>query len=177
MSKPTRSRLPTRLLARPRRLKTVVALLPLGAVLLAGCGGSSSSGKPDPASASKATATVIEKTVPGYGTVLAASSGKTLYVFSTDPAGGSHCSGSCATKWKPLTEQGKPTGGPGVNASLLSTFKRSDGTVQVLYNKRALYTYTVPGATAGAGVTADGGTWYLVSPSGQAIKPSGSGYY
>jgi predicted lipoprotein with Yx(FWY)xxD motif len=177
MLRPTRGRLPTRPLARPRRLPIAVVLVVLGALVPAGCGGSSSSGKSDPAGASGATATVMEKTVPGYGTVLSASSGKTLYVFSTDPAGGSHCSGSCATKWKPLTEQGKPTAGPGVNASLLSTFKRSDGTVQVLYNKHALYTYTVPGATAGAGVTADGGTWYLVAPSGQAIKPTGSGYY
>jgi predicted lipoprotein with Yx(FWY)xxD motif len=177
MFKPTRGRVRTRPLATMRRLPTAVVAVALGALVLAGCGGSSSSGSSGGSTVSSSTATVTSKNVPGYGTVLSTSSGKTLYVLSTDPKGGSKCAATCVSKWKPLTPQGKPTAGPGVSSSLLSTFKRSDGTTQVLYNGHALYTYTVPGATAGAGVTADGGTWYLVSPSGQAIKPTGSGYY
>jgi hypothetical protein len=60
---------------------------------------------------------------------------------------------------------------------MLSTFKRKDGSVQVLYNGRALYTHS--GGTAGsvAGTASDGGIWYLVSPSGKPITSTNGGGY
>lgn len=139
-------------------------------------GGSSSGGNPSGGTASS-KATVVTKTVPGYGTVLATSSGKPLYLLTADPAGSSKCTGSCSSTWPPLTVQGKPTAGSGVSASLLSTFKRSDGKLQVLYNGHALYTYTGPSAASGAGMASYGGIWYLVSPAGKAIKSTASGGY
>ena len=58
---------------------------------------------------------------------------------------------------------------------MLSTFKRTDGTTQVTYNGHALYTRPGLSATAAAGTAANGGIWYLVSPSGKPItKTSGS---
>ncbi len=115
--------------------------------------------------------------ISGYGTALVTASGKSVYLLSTDPAGSSKCAGACAKTWIPVTVSGSPSGGSGVDSSKLSSFKRSDGTTQVLYDKHALYTYSGQGATSGEGQAADGGVWYLVSPSGSAIKKSSSGGY
>lgn len=155
------------------------SLLPL-AMIVAGCGGGSSSGDETAATAASATAaaaTVATRTVVGYGRVLATSSGRPLYLLSSDPAGGSKCTGSCASKWPPLTARGAPTAGPAVQPALLSTFKRDDGTEQVLYDRHALYTHRGRGLTSGAGLKGLGGYWYFVSPTGEAIKSTaGSGY-
>jgi predicted lipoprotein with Yx(FWY)xxD motif len=127
--------------------------------------------------AAGSAATVSTTKVPGYGTVLATSNGSPLYLLTADPSGGSSCTGACATQWPPLTATGKPAAGPGTNQSLLSSFTRTDGSVQVLYAGHALYTHPGTTATAVAGTASDGGIWYLVSPSGKAIKTTnGSGY-
>jgi predicted lipoprotein with Yx(FWY)xxD motif len=109
--------------------------------------------------------------------VLATAKGAPLYLLTADPSGGSSCSGSCAKQWPPLIASGKPSAGPGVSGSLLSTFKRSDGSEQVSYDSQALYTHPGMSASAVAGTASDGGIWYLVSPSGKPIKSTtGSGY-
>jgi predicted lipoprotein with Yx(FWY)xxD motif len=146
---------------------------------LAACGssGAGSSKKSSPSHPGSSAAAVTTMKVPGYGTVLATGKGAPLYLLTADPNGGSSCSGSCAKQWPPLTVSGKPSAGPGVNASLLSTFKRSDGREQVSYDHQALYTHPGLSASASAGTAADGGIWYLVSPSGKPIKSTnGSGY-
>jgi hypothetical protein len=74
-------------------------------------------------------------------------------------------------------EKGAVRAGPGIKAALLSTFKRSDGKNQVMYNHHALYMHKGQGAASGAGLAADGGVWYLVSPSGSAVKSPSSGGY
>ena len=56
--------------------------------------------------------------------------------------------------------------------ALVSSFKRSDGVRQVLYNKHALYTFeqdTGPGMLSGQGVTTYGGVWWVVSATGKAV--------
>jgi predicted lipoprotein with Yx(FWY)xxD motif len=151
----------------------------LAAVSIAGCGGSSAGGKSGSATpaAAGAAATVKVTKLPGYGSVLTTASGQALYLLSADPAGGSSCSGSCDAQWPPLTESGALRAGPGVSASRLSAIKRGDGKEQVVYNKHALYTHVGSGATSGAGLAADGGVWYLVSPSGNAVKSTAGGGY
>jgi predicted lipoprotein with Yx(FWY)xxD motif len=158
----------------------LLATLLIGAIALTACGSSSSGGNSSGSSGgsgSSSSATVITKKVAGYGTVLATPSGKTLYLSTADPAGGSKCTGSCTSTWPPLTAKGSPGAGAGVDSSMLSSFKRSDGTEQVVYNKHALYTHTGSGLTSGAGVAANGGIWYLVSPSGNPIKSTTGGGY
>jgi predicted lipoprotein with Yx(FWY)xxD motif len=142
----------------------------LAALVAAGCGGSS---KPS------GSATVRTLKVSGYGTVLATSAGRPLYLLSSDPAGKTSCTGTCTKEWTPLTDSGGPTAASGVKSSLLSSFKRSDGGTQVLYNGHALYTYARAGAsiTGGAGEKGDGGTWYLVDPAGKAITTTAVGGY
>ena len=169
--------------ARPGRApRGAVAVLALAGMLwLTACGGHSSTGNSASVSATQAAsptpATVKGSKLPGYNSVLTTSSGQAVYLLTSDPAGGSHCSGTCASQWPPLLEKGALHAGPGIAASRLSAFKRSDGREQVMYNHHALYTHAGAGVTSGAGLASDGGIWYLVSPSGTAVKSTSSGGY
>ena len=114
--------------------------------------------------------------VNGYGSVLVTAADQPVYILSTDPSGSSKCTGSCAKTWKPLSVSGSPSAGSGASASLLSSFKRSDGTTQVLYDKHALYTHA-GSASSAAGTASDGGVWYLINAKGQAVKSTTAGGY
>jgi predicted lipoprotein with Yx(FWY)xxD motif len=122
-------------------------------------------------SATRTNATVSLRTTK-LGQILVNSSGHTLYLFAKDTNGKSACSSSCAAFWPPLISHGKPTAGTGVKASLLGTTKRSNGSLQVTYNKHPLYTYTIDkqaGQTKGEGIAAFGAKWYALSAQGTAI--------
>jgi predicted lipoprotein with Yx(FWY)xxD motif len=106
------------------------------------------------------------------GTILVSSTGHSLYLFAKDRNDKSACSSACAKFWPPLLAQGKPTAGSGVKASLLGTTKRSNGSLQVTYNRHPLYRYsldTQAGQTKGEGSLAFGAHWYVVSAAGAAI--------
>jgi predicted lipoprotein with Yx(FWY)xxD motif len=168
------SRLRRTLTGRLALLATLVAAV----ALISACGGSSSNKTSSGGGGgSSSSATVKSATISGYGPALVTGSGKSLYLLSSDPSGGSSCAGGCAKVWKPLTASGSPSAGSGADSSKLSTFKRKDGTTQVLYDKHALYTFSSPGATSGQGVKSYGGTWYLVSPSGKPITKTQGGSY
>jgi predicted lipoprotein with Yx(FWY)xxD motif len=56
---------------------------------------------------------------------------------------------------------------------LLGTTKRTDGTLEVTYAGHPLYYYagdTAPGQTTGQALPQFGAPWYVVAPSGTAIK-------
>lgn len=109
------------------------------------------------------------------GMILVNSRGHTLYLFAKDRNGTSACSGSCARFWPPLLSSGKPTAGSGVKPSLLGKTRRSDGRLQVTYNRHPLYTYEFDkqaGQTRGEGSLAFGARWYAVSARGtKVVKP------
>jgi predicted lipoprotein with Yx(FWY)xxD motif len=121
--------------------------------------------------ASEASATVsLRKTK--LGLILVNSRGRTLYLFAKDRNGKSACSGSCASFWPPLLSRSKLTAGPGVKLSLLGTTRRSNGSLQVTYNRHPLYTYVLDkqaGQTKGQGSVAFGAKWYAVSARGRAV--------
>jgi predicted lipoprotein with Yx(FWY)xxD motif len=101
------------------------------------------------------------------GEVLVDGEGMTLYLFTNDSGGASNCSGGCAETWPPLTVEGEPAGGEGVDAAKLGTIDRDDGSTQVTYNGHPLYLYqadAAPGDVSGQGV---GGVWYAVTPAGE----------
>jgi predicted lipoprotein with Yx(FWY)xxD motif len=104
-------------------------------------------------SATQSNATVsLRKT--NLGMILVNARGHTLYLFAKDRNAKSACTGSCARFWPPLLSRGKATAGPGVKKSLLGTTRRSNGSLQVTYNKHPLYTYVVDkraGQTNGEG--------------------------
>lgn len=122
-------------------------------------------------SASVGAVTVMTKT-GSQGTYLVDGQGKSLYLFVADKGSTSSCEGPCATVWPPLTVADKANAGPGVNASMLATSNRPDGTKQVTYAGHPLY-YFAPdraaGDTTGQGVNNFGGLWWLVAPNGTAI--------
>jgi len=106
------------------------------------------------------------------GMILVNSRGHTLYLFAKDRNGKSACSGTCAKFWPPSLQSGKPTAGSGVKASILGTTKRSNGSLQLTYNKHPLYTFTLDkraGQTNGEGNLAFGARWYAVSAKGTAV--------
>ncbi|MEA2250414.1 MAG: hypothetical protein QOG70_656 [Solirubrobacteraceae bacterium] len=129
-------------------------------------------------------ATVKTRTTK-LGKIIVDGSGRTLYMFGKDKGTKSSCSGACAKAWPPLLTKGKPKAGSGAKASKLGTTKRSDGTTQVTFGGHPVYRFkndAKPGDTNGQGLTAFGGVWYVLSPSGTVIKKAststtmGNGY-
>ncbi|HEX5809252.1 MAG TPA: hypothetical protein VFY25_11340 [Anaerolineales bacterium] len=117
-------------------------------------------------------ATVSVSDVGTFGAGLVDAQGRTLYLFTNDTqnSDASACSGDCLAEWPPLLTDGEPVAGEGVNASLLGTITRDDGTTQVTYNGWPLYYFaddTAAGDALGQGV---GSVWFLVSPTGEAIE-------
>jgi predicted lipoprotein with Yx(FWY)xxD motif len=112
--------------------------------------------------------------VPGVGPVLVNSQGHTLYVFQPDNATKVTCVGSCALVWPPLKLSAgtKPTASGEVNASKLSSYPDPEGGQVVTYAGWPLYTYVVDsgaGTAKGQAILANGGYWYVISPSGKVI--------
>jgi predicted lipoprotein with Yx(FWY)xxD motif len=155
----------------PRR-PGIAAALAL-CLLLPACGGGGE--KAGTAAAGAATVNTLE--LPGYGEVLATKDGRPLFMFTSDPEGGSACKDACAQEWPPLLVDGELTAAPGVDASKLSSFDRGDGDKQVLYNDHALYMRHGEDLLEGVGAEAHGGTWYLVSTEGKAIEMTEAGGY
>jgi predicted lipoprotein with Yx(FWY)xxD motif len=125
-------------------------------------------------SATRSGATVSLRSTT-LGMVLVAANGHTLYLFGKDQRGKSACGAGCAQFWPPLLSRTKPTAGPGVRAALLGTTRRSNGTIQVTYNKHPLYTYSLDKRATqaeGEGISAFGARWYALSAKGVAIKPA-----
>jgi predicted lipoprotein with Yx(FWY)xxD motif len=116
---------------------------------------------PQPPSSAAATVDVGSTSL---GNVLVAG-GRTLYLFTPDANGTSTCYGQCASTWPPLLTSGPPVAGAGVDAALLGTTTRTDGSVQVTYAGHPLYLFARDGAgqTNGEGY---GGLWYAVTPGG-----------
>ena len=122
-------------------------------------------GSPAPAPASGGRAVLKTASIGGV-TVLTNAQGLTLYWFAPDPPARSACYGVCAGYWPPVT--GTPSAGPGVTGRL-GTIKRADGTTQVTYDGRPLYTYvgdTAPGQAFGNNLNLNGGLWHEVTVSG-----------
>jgi predicted lipoprotein with Yx(FWY)xxD motif len=156
------------------RIGLAIGLVSL--LVVAGCGSSSSSDSSSNASKSSSPSSstkTVDVTKTGAGTVLTGSNGRTLYLFEKDTSPKSMCAGECANDWPPLTTSGKPTAGSGVQAGMLGTTKRADGTEQVTYNGHPLYFFEgdkKAGQTAGQGVAAFGAEWYVLGTNGNKVE-------
>ena len=142
-------------------------------LIAAACGGSGSSATESPsAPAVTTTVTVAVADNAKLGKILVDGSGKTLYLFAKDTSTSSTCYNACATFWPPLLTKDAPKAGSGVNASLLGTTKRSDGTLEVTCAGHPLY-YVItdhnPGDASGQAVNNFGAPWYVLGPDGQKI--------
>jgi len=172
---------------------TLLALL--GALALAGCGGGDSSGggygggggtgttadttqveaAPNP---EEGATFVSVASVSDLGQILVDSKGHTLYDFHKDQGATSSCYGACAEAWPPLLTEGEPHPSNGADGAKLGTTKRKDGSEQVTYAGRPLYTFTGdkgPGEANGNDVDAFGAEWYALTPSGAEPEDNGGG--
>jgi predicted lipoprotein with Yx(FWY)xxD motif len=172
-----------------RRL--MIALPALVAVLaLAACGGngydSSDSSRSPAAQSGDDTATVSAEELGNSGRVLVDSAGRALYAADEEADSSVVCTGDCAAFWIPLTIDG---GAPSGNSlpSELGVVERGDGTRQVTFAGKRLYTFVQdePGEVTGDGFSDafDGQqfTWHVVSVgdapnSNQEDGPTGGSY-
>ena len=110
-----------------------------------------------------------------FGTYLTNSAGRTVYMFTGDKNDTNACTGPCAKPWPPVLTSGAPKAGSGVEASALGTIKNGKAE-QVTYDGKPLYYFVrdkAADSTAGEGINHFGGSWYVLSPSGNGILPDG----
>ncbi len=111
------------------------------------------------------------------GKVLVGANGRTLYVFAADSPGKSTCTGACARAWPPVLATAKTLGHSADVKAKLSVIKRSDGRTQLAINGLPAYTFSgdsAAGQAHGQGMNASGGLWWVIAPSGTAIKTAPS---
>ncbi len=102
------------------------------------------------------------------GDFLVDGDGVTLYLFVPDESGEPTCYEDCASKWPPLTAE--VGAGAGVDAGLIGSVERTDGSTQVTYNGWPLYYFagdSAAGDTNGQGV---GENWFVISPAGDTVR-------
>jgi predicted lipoprotein with Yx(FWY)xxD motif len=150
---------------------------------LSGNGGQSGVGYAAPSATAPASGTGVGAVALAPGTALVDGNGHTLYLFEADRATTSACAGGCAQVWPPLVTHGSaPTASGPVQATLLGTTPRADGTQQVTYNGHPLYYFAgdeAPGDVRGQGLNQFGAKWYVVAPGGDKIdsdRRTGGGY-
>jgi predicted lipoprotein with Yx(FWY)xxD motif len=148
------------------------------ALLLAGCGGSSSSSGSAPSAAGRPTSAVgapapgdtvliVQQSKLGY--VLALANGDVVYTYGNDKPGGQPtCTSSCAAIWPavtgiPMTNSGETLPGK------LGTVTTSNGAKQVTYNGYPLYIFKAgkPLQVTGNGMD---GLWHVVKLSASDIS-------
>ncbi|GIF05944.1 hypothetical protein Asi03nite_34820 [Actinoplanes siamensis] len=116
----------------------------------------------------RVTKSLTGASVPKMGKVVENPKGFVLYRFDDDgdDPSKSNCNGDCAKIWPPaVTNDGKPTL-KGVDAKLVGTVTRADGTKQLTLKGWPLYTYAgdkKPGEWKGQNVN---GKWFVITPTG-----------
>lgn len=115
-------------------------------------------------------ATVNVGTNAKFGSILTDAKGMTLYFFLNDTSTTSTCSGGCIATWPALLTNGAPVAGSGVDGTKLGTTTRADGSMQVTYNGHPLYYFAKDKAAGDANGQGIKSVWYVVSPTGDAIK-------
>jgi predicted lipoprotein with Yx(FWY)xxD motif len=105
--------------------------------------------------------------------------GRAVYVFSADGRGTearapeSTCGGACAREWPPVTTEEEPGAEGQAKGAMISTLRRADGRLQVIYNGWPLYYFRhdrTKARATGADREAFGGTWRLITPDGRLVQ-------
>lgn len=169
------------------RVRTLSALGSVTLLSLAACGTTTatSSGPASPSagssssssSAPSGTGAVLAVAKTSLGPVLVDARGRTVYLLTADKPGHSSCDATCLRYWPAVAAPASvPASLAGVTAKVASTASMTGGRL-LTAGGWPLYTFvkdTKPGDVTGQGVTAFGGTWYAVSPSGQPVKAASS---
>lgn len=117
----------------------------------------------------KGTTVVLDESE--FGKMLYDAGNQAIYVFERDTSQESVCYGECAAAWPPVVSAGEPVAGKGVDASLLGTTARRDGSLQVTYGGKPLYYYAHegPGEVLCHNVDLNGGFWWVVGADGEPL--------
>lgn len=171
-------------MARTRKIILALSLAGVAAFALAACGGddSGTTSASETTSASKSgsqAGAVSVQTIDGKD-VLVDTGGQALYTNDMDTTSKIACSGECAAIWVPVKAPsgGEPTSDDSSIQGELGTVDRPDGTAQVTFDGKPLYTFTqdTSGQVSGDGVMDSFGgvsfTWTVASPSGGASGSS-----
>ncbi len=105
-----------------------------------------------------------------FGDILFDGNRQAIYLFDKETTTTPDCYGDCAAAWPPVLTTGSPVAAGGINAALLGTTTRSDGSTQVTYANHPLYYYAGegPGEVTCHNVREFGGLWLVVTPAGEA---------
>jgi predicted lipoprotein with Yx(FWY)xxD motif len=162
-----------------RRGSAAAAGLATLTLVLAACGGGSSTygtggygAAPATPSAAAGTAATVDLHDSKLGQIIVDAQGRTLYLFEADKGGKSSCDGPCAAAWPPYLSNGAPQADMGASGNLTGTNVRADGTTQVTYGGHPLYYYAgdkASGDTAGQDIDQFGAKWYVVGKDGKKI--------
>ena len=104
-----------------------------------------------------------------FGEILFDSNDQAIYIWEVEDSSTPACYDDCAEAWPPVLTEVGPVAGGEVDASLLGTTERDDGTTQVTYNGHPLYFYAheAPGEVKCHNVATHGGLWWVVQPDGK----------
>jgi predicted lipoprotein with Yx(FWY)xxD motif len=154
-----------------KRMPALAAIV----LALAACACAAAGAAQHPPRARASAVATVELRHTSLGKILTTASGFTLYEFTRDARNRSSCAklSGCPESWPALQTATKPTAGPGVKASLLSSIPLHSGGKQVTYAGHPLYIYSGdsgPGETSYVGVSAFGGHWYALSASGGTVR-------
>jgi predicted lipoprotein with Yx(FWY)xxD motif len=163
-----------------KRLGSVIGVVALSLAGLTACGGgnySSSGSATAPVASQAAVAKLATADVTGLGKVVVDGNGRTVYVFDKDTSGKSNCEGDCLAKWRVVAAGDGTPQLDGIDASLVSTVTRSDGSKQLAIGGLPLYLFASDAKAGDAKGQAVGGVWWVVGADGKKIttQPSSSG--
>jgi predicted lipoprotein with Yx(FWY)xxD motif len=154
------------------KVLAVAALVPL---VMGACsedvepgGGTSPTESPEPSEEPAEATVAVEDS--DFGEIVVDAEGRTLYVFLADTGSDSTCYDECEDSWPPLTVEGDPAAGEGIDTSLLGTTEREDGSAQVTLDGHPLYYFAADETPDDINGQDVGDVWYVVSPEGEAIK-------
>jgi predicted lipoprotein with Yx(FWY)xxD motif len=154
-------------------MRISTALFAGAAVLLAGC--NTLLGPPAAPVAPPGRVALTTATKAPIGTYVVDGDGRSLYVLEGTRGGSgiNRCSGPCLAVWPPMSASSTQGLATGLNPNLVQRVSGYRG-AQLTYGGWPLYYYQhdhVPSDTTGHGFRDQWGTWYLLSPSGEPIRP------
>jgi predicted lipoprotein with Yx(FWY)xxD motif len=98
-----------------------------------------------------------------FGPMLVGRSGITLYFHSEDGNMESNCSGECAIQYPPFFSETISIGSY-IGKTAVSTFTRSDGSLQISYEGKPLYTFSGDVAAGDINGVTEDGVWLMAQP-------------
>ena len=129
----------------------------------------SGSAEPPTSDAPEVTGTAITSAKSDFGQVLWGPDRQVVYIWGKEPTSKAECYGDCAEAWPPVLTTGAPVATGDVDAALLGTTTRQDGSTQVTYNDHPLYYYAHegPGEVKCHNIATHGGLWWVITPAGK----------